>query len=315
MTFPPDLIEKQVSSVEHAWQLLKDKLPQFDRLFTQWHQWFCKTVQDTAYQQVVTDTLIIAYARMSLRNGSLSAHPRNYHSETHIDDLLYRLMAISELPESDVICDYGWSLLSIFIASHDLRQSEKNTDTEWIGNNEQASFQEVIRILASVDEHQKIRLEHKELLKLMIHGSTFGKGQDIEGNIYHGNLVKFLFKQVNYFEEADKEIAYLACDIDTANVASDLTEYAKTSIDVYNEIQNITHNSLSAHTFFGEAQEQYFFEMQGFNSQLGTLAFAQRKKDNTPKIKQISQKIKNLDKNMCNEKVVEYYLAQIKSLS
>lgn len=313
MIFTPDLIEKQISSVEEAWKLINNKLPQFDKIYTVWHKWFCETVQDTTFQQVVTDTLVISYARMSLRNGSISNDPRNYHSETHIDDLLNQLFVVSDLPQSNEINDSGWSLLSIFIAAHDLHQSKKHTDSELIGVNEQASFQEVIRILSRVDVNHRINLEHKELLKLMIHGSTFGKGQDVEGDIYHGNLVKSLAKKINDIDELDKELAYLACDIDTANVALDLKDYAKTSIDVYNEIQNLAKNSLSAHTFFGEAQEQYFFELQGFNSQLGALAFAQKKKENAPKVKQISLNIKNLDKTLSNEKVVEYYLAQVDS--
>lgn len=315
MIFPPDHIEKQISCVDQAWELLNFKLPQFNSVFTIWHDWFCETVDDSDVQMVITDALIVSYARMALRNGSLSNHPRSYHNEKHIDDLLYRLIAISNMSKSDGITDYGWSLLSLFMGGHDLRQSEKNNESVLVGDNEQASFQEMIRILDEVDDKRIVRNEHRELLKLMIHGSTFGKGEDTAGNIYQGNLVKYLLKNVEYFEDFDKELAYLACDIDTANVAADLTDYAQSSINVYNEIQNISQNKLSAQTFFGEMQEQYFFELQSFNSKIGVLAFAEQKEENAPKIQLISQKIKALDKNLSNKTVVDYYLSQIKLMS
>ena len=315
MIFQPDRIEKQISCVDQAWELLNFKLPQFNSIFSIWHDWFCETVKDSDVQMVIADTLIVSYARMALRNGTLSENPRSYHSEKHIDDLLYRLIAVSNMSESEVITDYGWSLLSLFMSGHDLRQSEKNIDSVLIGDNEQASFQEMARILDAIDNKNIVRNEHRELLKLMIHGSTFGKGEDTEGNIYQGNLVKYLLKNVGYFEESDKQLAYLACDIDTANVAADLTDYAQSSINVYNEIQNISQNKLSAQTFFGEMQEQYFFELQSFNSKIGVLAFNELKLENSPKIKLISQKIKSLDKGLSNKTVVDYYLSQIKLMS
>lgn len=315
MVYPPDSIEKQLSSVEKAWALLNSELPAFDSIYPIWHNWFCETVKDAEVQEVVSNAVVIAYARMALRNGTLSNKPRCYHSEKHIDDLLYRLIAISQLSEADSITDYGWSLLSLFMCSHDLRQSEVNNELDLVGGNEQASFQEVARILVLVDKYQIVRREHKELLKLMIHGSTFGKGEDTEGNIYQGNLVKYLLKNVEYFDDSDKELAYLACDLDTANVAADLKDYAQSSINVYNEIQDISQNSLTAQTFFGEMQEQYFFELQSFNSQLGVLAFAQRKSENSSNIKKISLRIKDLDSNLSNKKVVEYYQSKINELS
>jgi hypothetical protein len=315
MIYPPDRIEERIATVDQAWALLKNQLPQFDSIFSIWHDWFCDLVTDKQVQQVITDALVIAYARMALRNGSISEKPRCYHSEKHIDDLLYRLIAISNMPESQVVTDYGWSLLSLFMSGHDLRQAEKNNDNELIGDNEQASFQEMARIIKLVDATHIFRREHKELLKLMIHGSTFGKGEDTAGNIFQGNLVKYLLQNIGYFEEHDKQLAYLACDIDTANVAADLKDYAQSSINVYNEIQNISNNALSAQTFFGEMQEQYFFELQSFNSQLGVLAFSQQKLNNAPKIRNISQQIKLLDSDLSNQQVVDFYLAQIKTLS
>jgi len=311
MIFPPDLIEEQIFNVDQAWQLLDDKLPQFKKLHKIWWAWYKDTVQNNHMKKVINDAMVISYARMAKRNGSLSLNPRSYHSEHHLDDLLYRLMALSHFKSSRDIPPYGWSLLSLFMCCHDLRQSEDNNNKDLIGNNERASYQEVIRIIDIVDKKKYFRQEHKELLKLMIHGSTFGKGEDNMGNIYKGNLVKYLLKDVAYFENIDKELAFIACDIDTANVSADLIDYAKSSINVYNEIQNISPVKVSAHSFFGELQEQYFFDLQKFNSKLGKQAFANKKLENAPIVKSICDVIKQLDPETNNEKVVEIYLSQV----
>ncbi|MFK8010914.1 MAG: hypothetical protein AB8B80_02670 [Marinicellaceae bacterium] len=311
MIFPPDLIEEQISNVDQAWQLLDKNLPRFKKLYNIWQDWYKSTVKNQRQRNVISDAMVISYARMAKRNGSLSINPRSYHGEHHLDDLLYRLMAVSHYSGAEAIPEYGWSLLSLFMCCHDLRQSEENHNKDLIGNNERASYQEVIRIIESLDKKQKVRPEHKELLKLMIHGSTFGKGEDNMGNIYKGNLVKYLLKDIAYFEQIDKEIAFIACDIDTANVSADLLDYGQSSIDVYNEIQNISKVEISAHSFFGELQEQYFFELQQFNSELGKQAFSEQKLRNAPKIKKICDAINNLDAKTSNEKVLEIYLSHI----
>lgn len=315
MNFPPDLIEEQIANTDQAWELLNHKLPQFAKLYNDWKTWYKTVVTSSKMRRVIIDAMVISYARMALRNGTLSLNPRSYHNETHIDDLLYRLMRLSKIPNSHSIPEYGWSLLSLFMSCHDLRQSEKTNRLELVGNNEQASSQEISRLLTRLDKHKVIKKQYRELLQLMIHGSTFGKGEDTKGNIYKGNLVKYLLKKVRHFDSIDKELAFIACDIDTANVAINLKDYAQSSINVYNEIQNISKAPVSAQAFFGEQQEQYFFELQKFNSELGSLAFSKTKERNSPKVKHISQKIKQLDTATDNNKVVKTYLSLVNSIS
>ena len=315
MSFPADVIEEKISNYDQALSLLDKQLPQYKEKFDNWQNWHQSITSDKQIQEIVSQVLIISYARMALRNGSLSPNPRSYHNEQHIDDLLGRLMHISKLPESNSMPDYGWSLLSLFMSSHDLRQSESTDNDDIIGHNEQASYQELLRLIITIDKNKVLRPEHKELLKLMIHGSTFGEGRDVAGNIYQGNLVKYILEKIAYFDDIDKEIAYLACDIDTANVAAHLKDYAQSSIDVYNEIQTISTEEISAQFFFGEQQEQYFFELQQFNSSLGSIAFAKNKSNNAPMVKKICCAIKQLDKNMENERIVAYYQSNIDSHS
>ncbi len=313
MIFPPDDVEEQIANIDQAWILLNKKLPNFKSLFHVWSLWHENILINSSLHSVISDALVVCYARMALRNGSLNEHPRDYHSEKHIDDLLLRLMALSELPETDKIPDYGWSILSLFMCSHDLRQSEDNrSNKNIIGTNEQASYLEIERLMTLMDSKGRFQNEHKELLKLMIHGSTFSQGEDNNGNIYNGNLVDVLLKNIDYFEEGDKQLAFLACDIDTANVAAELTDYADSSINVYNEIQTFSKTPINAKAFFGVQQQQYFFVMQRFNSHIGVVAFSEQKDKNAPKIKSISRVIIDSEDKLANEEVVELYRQQIR---
>ena len=315
MKFPPDTVEKHITNVSQAWKLLNEQLPQFKELFYTWSLWYKNILINPCMHSIISDAFVICYARMALRNGYLNERPRYYHNEKHIDELLLRLMAISELPEAKNIPDYGWSLLSLFICGHDLRQSENNQPNKSIiGNNEQASYLEVERLMTSIDTKGLFQTEHKELLKLMIHGSTFSQGADDSGNIYNGNLVAILLKTIDYFEEDDRQLAFLACDIDTANVAAPLSNYAKSSINVYKEIQTFSKTPVCAKTFFGKQQQQYFFVMQRFNSKIGIMAFSKQKDKNAAKLKMISRTIIESDDGLPNDDIVKLYRQQIQLL-
>ncbi len=316
MTFPPDNVEKQIANIDQAWTLLNNKLPEFKKLFHVWNLWHKNILINPSMHSITSEAVVICYARMALRNGSLNQNPRDYHSEKHIEDLLIRLMAISEMPETQKIPDYGWSVLSLFMCSHDLRQSERNAlNKNIIGTNEQASYQEIERLMDVIDTKGLFQNEHKELLKLMIHGSTFSQGEDNNGNIYNGNLVDVLLKSIDYFEDDDKQLAFLACDIDTANVAAQLTDYADSSVNVYNEIQKFSKTPINAKTFFGVQQQQYFFVMQRFNSHIGVVAFSEQKDKNAPKIKSVCRAIINSEEGLSNQEVVELYCQQIRLLA
>jgi hypothetical protein len=312
MRYAPDQVELEIQSTDQALNLLASFLPDFNELFSLWEQWFEDQIGSCPLYPIVSDALLISYARMALRNGSLSPKSRNYHNEGHIDDLLYRLMAVSEYPKiKQRIPKYGWSILSLFMGAHDLRQNIKESNDDLVGNNEKASFDEVKRLIERLDHKKVFQKEHIALLKLMIYGSTFGKSEDQHGNVFNGNLVKYLLDDNRHFEPIEKEIAYLACDIDTANVSAPLLKYAEASIDVYNEIQNFSATPLDAKLFFGDLQENYFFTLQRYNSKIGRLVFDKFKLKNAPIIRKISNSISNLSDNLTNEEVVELYLELI----
>ncbi|HHL31514.1 MAG TPA: hypothetical protein ENJ41_02935, partial [Oceanospirillales bacterium] len=170
MIFPPDQIEKRIASTDQAWEILSSGSAKFSGVYAIWLDWYQNISAGSKLQKVITDAVLICYARMALRNGSLSANPRSYHSEKHIDDLLKRLMLVSKHPDAHNIPSYGWSLLSLFMSSHDLQQAFQKNDQGLIGCNEQASFEEVTRLIKAIDDKHIVRREHKELLKLMIHG-------------------------------------------------------------------------------------------------------------------------------------------------
>lgn len=313
--YPADLIEEQVSSTGEAQQLLEEGLPAGLEFFESWLQWAQEKIPDSALLRTTKNIVLVSYARMALRNGSLSINPRSYHSEEHIEDLFTRVKMVSGLKQSESIPGYGWSLLSLFICCHDLRQSEKNNPQTLVGNNEQASFDELVRLLNKYDKHHLFDNKLRNILKVMIHGSTFGSGEDTNGNIYRGNLVKYLLDESSEFDDMDRELAYIACDIDTANVAIDFKEFAQSSINVYDEIQNISPQRLTAKEFFGEQQESYFFDLQKFDSRLCNLAFSRYKEKNAPMVSKVSQSIRQLDTSYSDEQVVKYYIDLVESVS
>lgn len=313
MIFSPDSVENRLSTIDQARDLIDAKLPKFKDLYSIWSNWFQQYSSDKGLAKVATDVLQISYARMALRNGSISPQPRQYHNEKHIEDLLYRMMAVSEFPESKSIPDYGWSLLTIFIGCHDLRQAEAPESKTLIGNNETASYKELVRILSKADPKRSLSEKQLQLLKLMIYGSTFGTNKDENGNVFNGNLVAYLLEQTAQYSDVDKEIAFLACDIDTANVSAPLAEYANSSVNVYQEIQEFGKTPLPAKIFFSDMQEDYFFTLQSYNSKLGYLALNDLKLQNAPFIRQVSKIISDLEESLSDEQVIAFYLEQIQS--
>ena len=312
MTFSPDSVELKISTSLQARELIRSRIPTFLDFYSVWSEWLNLMCPDCKLKKVVEDVVIISYARMSIRNGLLNSRPRQYHNEKHIEDLIYRMMAVSEYPESKEIPQYGWSLLSMFMGAHDLRQAETPESKSLVGNNEKASYEELMRLLKEIDHSRVVTETHKQLLKLMIYGSTFGTNKDENGTVFNGNLVAYLLDQVGYFDNADKEIAFLACDIDTANVSAPLIEYAHSSIDVFKEIQDFSEFKLSAQMFFGNMQEDYFFKLQKYNSKLGRLTLNDMKIKNAPFVRKVSKEISKLDESLSNQKVIDKYLQLMK---
>lgn len=117
-----DATEETVSSEAAALKLLS-KLPPEHPQLKFWHSWAEQQFADCDWLPPLQQGMTIAYARMALRNGTLSANPRSYHNEYHINDLLLRISYCAEHAEPK-LSSAGLAVLSFFAACHDLRQAE-----------------------------------------------------------------------------------------------------------------------------------------------------------------------------------------------
>ncbi|KAA3638964.1 MAG: hypothetical protein DWP95_11550 [Proteobacteria bacterium] len=241
----------------------------------------------------------LAYARMCHRNGSLSQQPRSYHNEFHCNDLCDHLIECHS-QFADFFPAVHWALLSYFAVCHDLMQDlpGHHRDQRLVGANEAASFKEAQEIMDLIAADQSagdlFQPAQLLLLKTMIEGSTFGRHGDNKRYFFQGNIAKHLLKNIPLNCEADRQLVYLACDIDTANVSMPFNDYARSAIRVYDELKAHRLIKVSARMFFSDEQINYFFNQQQFNSTPAMDLFLPRKLNNAPLLKKTVAAVNSL---------------------
>lgn len=301
-----DQVENEVANLAQA-QAVLERLPVFSGLAT-WKQRLANDPQQS-WSGLLWEIICIAYARMALRNGSLSEKPRAYHNEQHLDDLLQRLLYCVE--ENNAVADNptGLAILLSFIVAHDLRQTEQANDdnNELIGVNEAASFLEIERLIRQHPESELWNEYNLLLLETMIHASTFGSGGSKSLNFFQGNLAKWLLAKMN-LPPRDEELIYLACDIDTANVSLPIFDYAKSAVQVFDELRQHHLPDISARRFFSRQQTAYFFEQQSFHSQAAQFLFVPMKRKNAKFIVQITKTVAKLPPDVDNSTAKNLFL-------
>ncbi|MEZ5471061.1 MAG: hypothetical protein R3E90_04715 [Marinicella sp.] len=310
-----DSIEAQIDSHQKAVELLS-RLPKNHPQLNTWHSWSQDVFAQNDWLPVLQKAMTIAYARMTVRNGSLSPNPRAYHNEYHINDLLSRVLHCAKY-DNNQINPEGLALLCFFAATHDLRQAEppKSADDEsLVGANEMASYQEAQRITELVPSDQLWTAHNMLLLKTMIEGSTFGSGGKRSKYFFQGNLAMHLLSAQNLLVSRDEQLVLLACDIDTANVSLPIAQFASSGIHIYNEL--ITHQqaTISAWQFFSEQQKIYFFEQQAYHAEISKTLFQPKKDANAKQLLALCHAIEKLPQNTPAETIKEKFINHAKSL-
>ena len=293
-----DATEHTVSTEADALKLLSKLSPEHPQLKF-WHSWAEQQFKVCDWLPQLQQAMTIAYARMALRNGKLSANPRSYHNEHHINDLLLRITYCAE-HAAPKLSSEGLAVLCFFAACHDLRQAETQDDMaerSLVGVNEQASYQEALRIIDLSDTCKLWSQHNRLLLKTMIEGSTFGSGGQYSHNFFQGNLSVHLLQQLHLPDPQDEQLVLLACDLDTANVSLPINQFAESAVRIYDELQAHHNPDISAHQFFSQQQKIYFFEQQKFNSTLTKKLFQPHKDLNEKPLMTLSDHIKNLPEN------------------
>jgi len=283
---------------------------------------------------------VISVARVLARHGSVAGDHYNYHDELHSLDLITHLRELYHSDHKFTLSPEEWMYLAIFANAHDLRQNETGYSEDGVGNNELASADETARILADVGFDPEYQQPMFQLLRWMIHGTTFLPTTMEFGDVIigPGAIAPFIAERIR--EEghsvgeltADEaaELVLLAADIDTANVAQSIDQFTIRSGHLCRELHKMEgHASLSHETapsvleFLTKGQERYFFALQRFNSQMARSAFEQGKERTGKQLKELTQWAKNefrdqlgdSEHSPSGEKILRSYLAKARLLA
>lgn len=315
-SFPADAVERALPDVAAGRRLVASRRPDILALLDSRRALFLDAFGATITPDLdrCDDALLLALARFGQRHGSWGRDFHHYHNENHalelLDGRLGRLLAhagVSALPAHD------WLALSLFAACHDLRQRETLDFSHPIGNNEAASIAETARILvlAGFDPVRDRRLFLA--LQLMIAGSTFDarpapitrESNSAELAASGGALAPKLGRildaeRPDWREDEDivraVELARIASDLDTANVAEPLVWLAESATRLCMEREMRFGRSLDSADsaapcagFLSGGQERYFFDLHRFCSEVGRAAFEPAKQANADSVRAIAR--------------------------
>lgn len=317
MTWPEDDVEQQVPDFASAEKLLDKNLPKLLAAIKQGNKELIESVgagvpeiPDLAYRAGV-----ISLARMALRHGSLAETALAYHNERHLVDVLNHLRMIIDYQNQQPaetnsqaslhhIGPVSCLCLSLFAATHDIRQSQKAIDDDGIGHSERASADEALRILKQVGLQPQQYPGVFQLLRWMIYGSTFFVQAMTfnDGLVKPGALAPLVAENIiqqgvimdPFSARHAAELVSLATDIDTANVAEPINQYAQQSVNICREVhqgRNFASTdqqlSRSVLNFLTNGQQQYFFHQQRFYSVMAQSALNAPKQQTGELLKQL----------------------------
>lgn len=259
------------------------------------------------------DVVRIAYARLARRHGSWSDDFHAYHNETHIleilGDRIGRLIGARDVIALDL---RAWCVLGLFAACHDLRQREKSLYEAGVGANERASLEETCRLLDSCGFSREHDADIYLALDLTIAGSTFdarpprGWAAFNAAELVHsgGALAAKLNRKLDKHRRGWRtdpqllrahDLALIAADLDTANVAEPFARFAASAENLCREREMLCRRSLDAREsalpvfgFLTDGQDRFFFDLHRFNSELGREAFEPEKTANAPRLKSLT---------------------------
>lgn len=317
--FPADAAERSIADVAQARSLLSTLAPGLSAALARRRFALAPLLRsgDTARLEHSEAAVQLAYARLAVRHGSWGEDFHAYHNEHHIleifDSRIERLMqhiGVHGLSLDD------WLLLGLFAACHDLRQREQSEYCAGVGSNERASIEEGLRILDLAGFERERDALYYTGLELTIAGSTFDArppAQDWEynsvdlvqgGGALASKLDVKLDKHVpGWREDAGLvhalELALVAADLDTANVAEPFARFVETGTRLCQEREMRCHRStddpasaLPVFGFLTDGQERFFFDLHRFNSDIGRDAFSSAKQANAAPLKALTMSLR-----------------------
>ena len=314
--FPADAVEVRVPDSAAASALLGDREAPLQALFARWRTAYAPLLVEAGDADLLARTeaaVRIAYTRLALRHGHLGEDLHAYHNEGHILEICAgRLERLHATPGADVLSLRDWCALALFGAGHDLRQREAPQLCAGLGANERASTEETHRLLDDCGFSRERDADLYVATELMIAGSTFD-ARPLPGDLRFnaadlaqsgGALAATLDQTLDarrpqWRADADlahaQQLALIAADLDTANVAEPFATFAHSGERLCREREMLSGRSLAAGAsalpvlgFLGDGQERFFFELHRFHSALGRAAFAAAKQANAPQLKALA---------------------------
>jgi len=307
--FPADDVERRVPDAATARALVRERSPQLLELLAYRRERFAALIVARTDHPPIADAedaVLMAFCRLAFRHGTWGKDFHAYHNEGHIFEILGpRLERLIDAIGIDALSLRDWFLLALFAATHDLRQREAPQYHAGIGSNERASIEETFRILHACGFTHAANAEVFIGIELMIAGSTFDARPPMpalefnsaelvveSGGALAQKLDAKLDKHAPGWRDDARivhalELALIAADLDTANVAEDFPLLMVSAERLCLEREMRSHrdpaDGASAQpmlSFLTSGQEHYFFDLHRFSSPQGRTAFAAAKQAN-----------------------------------
>ncbi|OJY96839.1 MAG: hypothetical protein BGP25_07840 [Lysobacterales bacterium 63-13] len=316
-TFPADEVELAVADVDAARRIAGARMQPLENVLARRLEQLRPLLSTHADAETLlarcAEAIRIAYARMALRHGSLGEDFHAYHNETHILDILGG--RIDRLIATHGVFALGlrdWCILGLFAACHDLRQREKPMYEAGVGANERASIEETFRLLDHCGFARSADADIYLAIDLTIGGSTFDARPPPGSAAFNaaelvqsgGALAAKLSQKLDKHRPDWRndprivhahDLALIAADLDTANVAEPFDRFASSAENLCLEREMLCLRNLdgveSAQPVLGfltDGQDRFFFDLHRFNSELGRQSFGPAKDDNAARLKSLS---------------------------
>lgn len=317
--FLADPVEARVPDPPAARALVRTRRPDVLELLAQRRKRLAAAVVGEPSETIerAEDAILMAFCRLAFRHGTWGEDFHAYHNEGHILEILGpRLDRMMDVIGDDRLSLRDWFRLSLFAAAHDLRQRETPEYAAGIGSNERASIDETFRILLACGFTPQQNAELFFSCELMISGSTFDARPPASHDYNPAELVvqsggalaqklgTKLDKHVPGWRDDARvrhalELALIAADLDTANVAEPFAIFMASAERLCVEREMRSRRDLQSPasaqpvlSFLTEGQERYFFELHRFSSEFGRQIFESAKRANADRLMAVTTRLR-----------------------
>jgi hypothetical protein len=318
--YPADAIESRVPDPGTARALVRARRPDVLVLLEHRRKRLAKAVAGAVSETIerAENAILMAFCRLAFRHGSWGDDFHAYHNEGHILEILGpRVDRIMDAIGEERLSLRDWFRLSLFAAAHDLRQREAPEFHAGIGSNERASVEETFRILRACGFTPEENPELFSSCELMISGSTFDARPPSPTHEYNpaelavqsgGAMAHKLEAKLDKHASGWRddahvrhalELALIAADLDTANVAEPFPLFMASAERLCVEIQMRSHRDPASPAsaepmlaFLTDGQERYFFDLHRFNSEYGRQVFDAAKRANAEKLVALTARLR-----------------------